>query len=291
MSSFEWDGESYAMPEGWSGLSIEDWFYKMESVRDQLANADELDLEPMQDEDGDDLDPEEVLLITKFGFKDGGHWEAFRNWGVSGWAAQTGESFIDVEFRMGGIAREKIMKEKAGAMTGLGGEGGGLDPVEGVDLNTWAGLQATAAGGGDLTQAIAQAGMDQAKWDRVSAEWNNRMQTDTTGAIATAYGNAFAGAGQGQFGGAAAHAASVGVGGDLGGEPISFERYIEIQEAMGAASNRGEDPNALLASFKMSPMDWGNCGMYWNKKMSQEATKYHRLFTEYSAKYSAKYAG
>ena len=39
----------------------------------------------------------------------------------------------------------------------------------------------------------------------------------------------------------------------------------------------------------MNALDWSNIGMYWNKKMSQEASKYHQLFTEYSAKYSAMY--
>ena len=29
--------------------------------------------------------------------------------------------------------------------------------------------------------------------------------------------------------------------------------------------------------------------MFWNKKMAQQATKYHALFTQYSDKYRAKY--
>src|SRR5687767_5426372 len=142
MSSFQWDGDVYPLPNGWTGLSIEDWFYQLECVRDRLMHAADEDLAPMQDEDGDPLDPEEVLLIQVFGFRNGGHWEAFRNWGVSAWAAQTRQDRTDLEFRMGGIARERLMREKAGAMTGRGGGGGGLDPVEGVTLEVWAGIQA-----------------------------------------------------------------------------------------------------------------------------------------------------
>jgi hypothetical protein len=287
MGSFEWDGDEYPLPKGWDGLSMEAWFEKLETVRDQLSRADELDLEPMTDEDGDELDPEEVLLIKEFGFKNGGHWEAFRNWGVHRWAAQTGESPTDLEFRMGGTVREKMMASKAGAMSG---GGGGLDPVEGVDLQQWAHIQAALASGGDLEALLKAAGMDRPRWDRVSAEWMARMQTDTTAAIATAYGNAFAGSGQGQFGAQAARAASQGVGGDVGAEPIPFELYVEIQVAMSAASDRGEDPNAALASFGVSVADFGNIGMYWNKRMQQEATRYHALYTEYLEKYQAKYA-
>jgi hypothetical protein len=274
------------MPEGWSGLSIEDWFYKLESVRDRLMNADEAGLEPMTDEDGDELDSEEVMLIREFGFRDGGHWEAFRNWGVYQWAAKTGESPTDVEFRMSGIVRENIMAEKAGAMSR---PGDGLEPVEGVSVEQWAQIQAGIAGGGDHASLIAAAGIDQAKWERVSEVWTTRMQSDTTMAIATVYGNAFAGAGQGQFGAQAARAALEGVGGDVGAEPVSFERFVEIMVAQGAAADRGEDANDVLASFGISALDWSNIGMYWSKKQQQEAEKYHKLFTEYSDKYAAKY--
>ena len=98
-------------------------------------------------------------------------------------------------------------------------------------------------------------------------EWMARMQKDTSFAISNVYSNAFAGASTGQFGGAAAHAAAVGTAGDLGAEPIPFERYVEIMEAQSAAANRGQDANAVLASFGMSAMDWSNVSMYWSKKI------------------------
>lgn len=290
MSQFQWNGNVYPMPEGWSGLEIDEWFYRLESVRDRLMNADEEDLEPIHDEDGNQLDPEEVLLIRVFGFRDGGHWEAFRGWGVSSWAANMRQDPTDLEFRLGGVARERIMREKAGAMTGQGG-GGGLDPVEGVTMEQWAHVQAALAGGGDIDLLIAGAGMDRPKWDRVSAVWMQRMTTDTSGAIATAYGNAFAGASQGQYGAQAAHAAAVGVGGDLGGEPIPFERFVEIQEAMGVWTSQGHDANAVLAHFGMSALDWSNAGMFWSKRIQQEAMKYHELYTRFSDFYRAKYSG
>jgi hypothetical protein len=287
MSTFFWNGDTHPMPEGWTGLSLEDWFYRLEKVRDELMHADELDLPRMVDADGDDLDPEEVVLIQRHGFRSGGHWEAFRSWGVAAWAQHTGQSPTDVEFRMGGIARERIMAEKGAAMAG---PGGGLSPVEGVSLEQWAHIQAALASGGDLVGMLAQAGIDRPRWDRVSAEWMARMQTDTTKAIATAYGNAFAGAGQGRFGAHAAQAAAVGVGGNVGAEPVPFETFVQVQEAMGAAANRGQDANAVLASFGMTGADWGNVGMYWNKRMQQEATKYYELFTAYSEKYRTVYS-
>lgn len=278
------------MPQGWDGLSMEDWFYQLETVRDHLIHADDEDLQPIYDDRGRPLDPEEVLLIRVYGFSDGGHWEAFRNWGTTGWAAHARQDRTDLEFRMVGIARERMQREKASAMTAPGG-GGPLDPVEGVSLEEWAHMQAALAGGGDIDQLIAQARMDRPKWDRVSAVWMQRMQTDTTHTVVTAYGNAFAGASQGQYGAHAAQAASAGVGGNVGAEPISLERFVEIQEAMSAGSRRGYDANDVLAHFGMSALDWSNAGMFWSKRMQQDAMRYHEEYTHYSDLYRAKYAG
>ena len=133
--------------------------------------------------------------------------------------------------------------------------------------------------------------MDRPKWDRVNADWMARMSTDTSMAIANVYGAAFSGAGHGQFSAQAGHAAQVGVGGDLGHEPVPFERYCEIEAAMAVASERGQDVQQVLAWFGITAMEWGQIGMFWSKKMMQDAMGYHRLYTEYSARYRARYAG
>lgn len=284
--SFHYNGDTYPLPQGWDGLSADDWFFKFETLRDRMMHIDDEVLAPMADEDGDMLDPEEVLLITQFGFQSGGHYENYRNWSVANWAQQTGESPTDCEFRMGGIARERIMAEKANAMSGAGGA---LDPVEGISCEQWAHVQAGVASGGDQPSLAAAAGMDGPKWDRVNAEWMARMSADTTATIAVVYSNAFAAGSAGQFSGAAAQAAAVGVGGDVGAEPVSFERYVELREAQAAGATRGEDPIALLQSFGLTPMDWSNIGQYWAKKFQQEASKYYELDVKYTAVYSAKY--
>ena len=71
---------------------------------------------------------------------------------------------------------------------------------------------------------------------------------------------------------------------------MPFERYCEIEAAMGCASDRGEDVNQLLASFGLNAVEWGQLGLFWSKKMQQDAMGYHRLYTQYSAKYKAQYA-
>ena len=290
-STFEWNESTYPLPSGWSDLSMEDWFLKLERTRDRLAKVDEENLEPMTDADGEPLDPEEVLLI-KLGFESGNHFESFRSWGTAGWGAKAGartsEDLVNLEFRMSGMARDKMMAEQAGSMAAPGGL---LEPVEGVGLKDWARIYAGVASGGNLDALVAQAGLDKAKWERVSAEWMARMTTDTSMTIANEYGAAFAAGSQSSYGAHAAHAASVGVAGDLSAEPMPFERYIEVEEAMSAASDRGEDPIACLTAFGLSAADFGNIGMFWSKKSQQEAMTYYHLRMEYSEKYRAKYRG
>ncbi|MBK7882709.1 MAG: hypothetical protein IPJ81_01910 [Chitinophagaceae bacterium] len=286
MTTFSYDGDVYPMPKGFEGLSMEDWYMKMATIRDRLTKADELDLEPMQDEDGDDLDAAEIVLIKEFGFKNGGHWENFRNWTNQKWSQETGESPTNLEFRMGGIAREKIM---GAAIQQQSGAGGLLEPVEGITMDQWAQTNAKIFGGGDMNQLIAALGIDKPKWDRVSAEWNDRMSKDTTFTITTAYGNAFASAGQGAMGAHAQNAVTQGVGGDLSEEPMSYERYTELMVAQQAADQQGKDVNDVFAQFGISVMDFSNISMFWSKKMQQNAEHYWELDNEYRKKYEAKY--
>lgn len=276
---FPWDGEEYPIPDGWNDLSIDDWFFKWETLRDRMRYIDNEQLPTMED---DSLDKEEILLITQYGFTSGGHYEKYRRWAVDNWAREMGVNPTDCEFKMGAIARDRIQAKKAGAMSGAGGA---LSDVEGISCTKWAQLQAQIAGGGDHTALIAAAGIDAATWGRVSAEWNRRMSSDTTATVATAYANAFASSAVGPYGAQAAQAASAGVAGNVGPEPVPFETFVEISEALRA----GGEPTAVLAQFGIRPVDWSNMGMYWNRRIAQEATKYHELYTQLSARFAAKY--
>jgi hypothetical protein len=287
--TFQYDGDVFPQPPGWDGLSVDDWFLKLETLRDRIMKADEEQLPAMTDDDGEPLDPEEVVLRLE-GFTSGGHYEKFRNWGVGTWARRAGEDHTNYEFKMVSIAREKIMASRAGAMSGAGGA---LEAVEGISLETWAHINAALANGGgaNFDTLLQNSGMDRPKWDRINAEWLARMTADTTFAIATVYGAAFAGSGQGQFASYAAHAQKVGVGGDLTDEPMPYERYVEIESAIACASDRGEDVNKYMAAtFGINAVDIGHLGAFWTKKAMQDAMGYHKLYTELSAKYKAKYS-
>jgi hypothetical protein len=171
---------------------------------------------------------------------------------------------------------------------------GELAPVEGVSLQQWAQAQAGVASGKDVNQLIAGLGIDQAKWDRVSAEWMARMSRDTTATIATEYGKAFSSGGQGAFGAAGAAGVAGMAGGDTGQPPITLEQWVEIMEAQNAAATQGRDANQVLANYGMNAMAWSNVSSWWSTHFSQNAMKnggeLHQRFSQLSDYYKQKFS-
>jgi hypothetical protein len=178
----------------------------------------------------------------------------------------------------------------------VAGDPGLLAPIEGVTVETYARIAARQAQGLDaagLAALVAQHGLDLATWDRASAGWNDRMSKDTTATIATIYGQAFLGAGQGQFGGAAQavsnHAYS---GAAASGEaPMAFGDMCEIQGAIQAWSATGQDVNGMLAStFRMNAAEFAAVHTWWLTQLAADVSK----FETYNARVQAaqrKYEG
>jgi len=170
-----------------------------------------------------------------------------------------------------------------------------LAPVDGVTVEIYAQVAARMAAGGldqqGMMQLLAQHGLDYATWDKAQKVWTDRMSKDTTATIATIYGKAFQQAGQGQYGAAGQAAAAAGYDGTAakGGEPIPFEKLCEIQGAMTAWSNTGQDVNALLKKhFNMTAMDWSNASTWWMSQMTANVS----MFDQYNSKsesYAARY--
>lgn len=287
METFEYDGDTYNIPAAWQNIdNQEEWFYLIEKAKDSMMkNADKYP--PMDDEDGDQIEPEVVVLMQEYGIESYRQWDKFSTaYSIERWNTD-GEDDGSFLIRTSSIARDRMSKE---LVSSAQGEGGLLSPFEGISLQQWAGVNAGIIGAkGTPEELKASIGCDAAKWDLVNAEWNARMAKDTTFAIATAYGNAFTASSTGAYAGGAQHAANVGTAGDLSDEPISFEKWVEIGVAQQAASANGSDVQEALAKFDVNIMDWSNMSMFWSKKLMQESTKYARLYDEYTEKYQAQY--
>jgi hypothetical protein len=246
-------------------------------------------------------------LLQQFGYRHREHYEwvkltFLKYYGsANGGATLDSYAFVsnDAQSRMM-AARMKQTQSKQSAVAAQNSEM--LAPVEGVTVEQYAGIaarQATGLSMQDFQMLLAQNGMDQAKWDRVSGEWVRRMSLDTTATIATIYGRAFNSAGTGAFGqagaaGAAAMQATAGSGHMHvagGGEPCTFEKYCEIGGAQQAWAASGKDVNAMLKhTFNISALDWSNMSSYWMTRMMADIAMMTRM-TELQSYYAQQYAG
>jgi hypothetical protein len=124
------------------------------------------------------------------------------------------------------------------------------------------------------------------------------MSRDTTGAVATEYSKAFMTGQQGQFAAAGQANADVMAQGQMGlsgpaasAEPVSFDKFCEINGAMLAWTKQGKDISAMLdKTFKITAMDVSTIGLYWNQKMMADLSMFEKqtaLMGQYEQRYLA----
>lgn len=237
--------------------------------------------------------------IQELGYEDAGHWYKVRTTVVKHYAQRTGPNVGDgvfgsqeyIDAGMKAHARKLQMEQQATANANPEL----LAPVEGVTVEQYADISARLAQGMDQTgllALLAERGLDLATWEKASAGWMDKMSKDTTATIASIYGKAFMGAGQGQFGGTAQQVAQHAYTGTAAGgeEPIPFEKVCEIQGAMSAWSKNGQDVNALLKStFGMNAMDFSAAQTWWLTQLTADMARfpiYNQKVEEWEQKYS-----
>jgi hypothetical protein len=246
-------------------------------------------------------------LLQQFRYRDEAHFKAvertFLKYYGDGNPSDTLETYCwgqkATQAMMAGRMRQQQEKQKSQ----IASNPEMLAPIEGVTVETYAQMSAQQAKGLSQDQFVAllaQNGMDQAKFARVSAGWIDRMSKDTTATVATVYGKAFSSAGQGQFGaGGAAGGQALGsfdaagnvTAPNANAEPCTFEKYCEIMGAQAAWAKSGKDVNAMLKQqFNINALDWSNMGSYWSTKMMSDytiATRMNDMLMFYEKKYSA----
>lgn len=179
-------------------------------------------------------------------------------------------------------------------------------PVDGVDLKTFATIQARmmqsgSSGPGAAAAILADYHLTDQKWNAVNQEWLSRMsnQSDPMAAITLngEYGKYFAEAGQGNYGASAQAASSqIGVGGvagqapGVGTEPCSLERYAELAAAQEVWAEQGLDISEMLKKvFQLTIMDWSNMSAWWSVKIQSDYRLGLKLYNELVPAYKAQY--
>jgi len=239
-------------------------------------------------------DESRAEIMQRYGIRDRMHWLTVKESCYSVLARQYGGNEVgqrEMNWRMGQMQQHQMQQQQKMAASG------GFEPVEGVSLEAWAAMNASIASGANAEDLLKGARIDQARWDRVSAEWNARMARDTTFAVATVYGNAFQAASTGKYGEFAREAAAARAGNrDLEmAPPMEYERYYEILQEQAYAAKQGKDPVAALKDCGLSIVDWTDLGSYFGYYFHRDGVRnwnhYEAIHKRVEAKYEAKYPG
>jgi hypothetical protein len=233
----------------------------------------------------------------KYGIRDHSHWQVVKESVVSTICRNKfgGDfnAYAQAQFNHRGQMSQKLMQQTAKAAAASGE----LNPVEGVTLEQWAGINAAFAQGANPDDLLKGQGIDKARWDRVRTEWEARMARDTTFTIAQIYGNAFQAASQGKYASYAKEAAAArGAGRELAMElPMSLEQFWEILYEQAYGAKQGKDPVATLKSCNLTVVDWCDLSTFMGYHIHRTAVRDNAQFTAMTkrveAKMAAKYPG
>ncbi len=246
------------MPKGWENLSDDEILGKLGPVALEYNQRGE-----------------DESYLKEQGFENEDHLMGFTTYFQNMVAEKRGISILEL---VGQItqATQKHIVSNAETMKG---EGGIMEPVEGISCEDWAKVNAKIASGASVEDSIKIIGVDLAKWDIVNNEWMTRMSNDTTFTISQIYGNAFNASATGNLGGTS----------DINEDNFPYEKYVEVMVAQDKLTAIGKDPQLILASFGLSVVDWSNASAYWSQKFNQNVEKYYQQYTELTKKFEEKY--
>lgn len=240
-------------------------------------------------------DESRAEIMQKYGIRDRSHWQTVKDSVYSALVQKHGSGNVVSQREMNwrsGQMQNMIQGNQAAARAS-----GEMNPVEGITLEAWAAINAAIVGGAATEGLLKGAGIDKARWDRASAEWNARMARDTTFAITTVYGNAFQAASKGKYGDLAREAnAARAANRELSmPPPMSHEQYWEIMYEQSYATKQGKNPVDALKSCGLTIVDWTDLSTYMGyhfERTSQLKWKeYEEIHKRVEAKFAAKYPG
>ena len=289
VEEFSYDADEwqyyYKQPDNWGGMdpnNLDEFMYRFFMIEEAEANENQ------------------PQALASFGYNSKGEWLHIQCTFYRYWFGQGGKVHpddVDADMQnpqwMQAGYNARMRQQQAAQQAAAQADPNLTAPVEGVTIEQWAQAAAAMASAANdpnaMAQAMARLGMDKPKWDRINAAFMQKMQGDTTGAIATIYGKAFTQA-QGVQGGYGAGAVD-GSAQQLGDEPVSLDKYAEINAAMGVWAEQGADVNANLQQvFGLTPVQLSNYGGYWSTRLASDI----RIMTQYTDlmdKYKSKYAG
>ncbi len=206
---------------------------------------------------GGGTDESRAEVMARYGIQNRSpHWHIVKEsvWQV---LAQKHGSFDEAAQRMANFRSNRAMQQMQQKQQSTVASGA-LKPVEGISLEKWAAINAAIVQGNGLDDLLKGNGIDRARWDRARAEWESRMSTDTTFAVATVYGQAFQAASQSKYTALAkeANAARAANQDPTSQPPMDVLSYFRLLFEQEAASRHGVDPQAAIKAQGLTIVDW-----------------------------------
>jgi hypothetical protein len=275
-------------PDEWGPLASRP---TVEQVFEDFSIAD---LEFSQTHANDPLLAERQLLQR--GFRSVGQFFRVRATVLKHFATPTGESLMESSLD-GGDNNAAMMRafntlEREKQARVLAANPGLTEPVLGVDLDKLALVGAYQGAGLDLaeyTRVLAELGLDVETYNKASAVWMQRFQTDPTGKLGAFYAQVFV---DKQKEVRAKLAASRPAG--AAQKEITFEKYCEIAGAMSAWGQLGIDfTSELERVFGLSLLEYSAAATEWATKLATDVTlmqRYSPLVDEFTARYGGTVA-
>lgn len=250
--------ETFDMPKSWEQYSEDEVLGRLGVVFLEYSQR------------GDD-----ESYLKEEGFKNEDHLMGFKNQYEMGIAEKRGMSVYDLM----ALTQKAMVDQQLKNAEGMKGEGGIMEPVDGISCEEWAKANAAIASGTAQEEAIKLIGVDLAKWDVVNNEWTTRMSNDHSMVISQVYSKAFTASATGNMGGA----------GDFNEESFPYEKWLEVGVAQDKLTAQGKDPQQVLASFGMTVTDWSTASSYWAQQMATDYEKYIKIDNELRPVFEDKY--
>jgi hypothetical protein len=269
MTTFILNDEQHPFPQGkWKDRTPVEVYDDLMEFKKEVADIDE--------------EENQLPVLLKNGFQSAEHFEAYSDY------ITDNMDFVAYGQMKMNEGRKKLT-EQAAALSGTEV----MAPIAGISLELYAQMNAQMSQGKDFQTLLKEKGIEMVSWEKASAEWMERMRSDTTFTVSNEYSKYFMAAGQGQFGATTKEAANVQSGNGATTQsdaPVSIERYAEIAAAMNVAAGQGKDAMQVLASYGLNAADWGTVGIYWSNKMMSDAmvgTSFSELYNKYTEQFSA----
>jgi hypothetical protein len=154
-----------------------------------------------------------------------------------------------------------------------------LAPIEGISFETWARANGRHTADVPLETVLASLKIDKARWERAHERWTERLAQNTR-TLGAEYSKHFRAAMEEE-------ATRRGEPGTTGGsrEPMPFEKWVEVQQASSAASER------VPTLYGMNRGDWSRVHAWWGQRMREsgfDKALYDQLSTRYETQFAAK---